>query len=373
MSNQKLRISKTKIDNLVSNLRGEVGEITTTWTMLRRLMASANALRSKNETLEDRFKEDANNDDLKFLDCLSDKLSDEIVARLSELSEAKIGQLTFYFAAVKLGAFHSEAKAFRRFIEKHGFLEKRNLDISHKELPEEWSDHRHRNIKSRLILECVALALIIMKKIDRKVIGPSSPYLWREVRRKRYSVMNPPKVSYMLLPFMGLSKETRAKIIRAEMSEGRNVWSDMTTMINGVPARLSVCKEWGAILLPGGALLLDQYPLQELKSMEFSPGDTEHIKNELSDAEPVTEEKKINARYRIAEKEDRRVSLVPVQRVHCIGGGGVTELPHIGLNLDDKLDRTFGRMNIGEETELALTVQVVTGYRPRSSQTATSS
>jgi hypothetical protein len=30
---------------------------------------------------------------------LRTKLADEIVARLSELAEAKIGQLTFYFAA----------------------------------------------------------------------------------------------------------------------------------------------------------------------------------------------------------------------------------------------------------------------------------
>jgi hypothetical protein len=100
MSRKKLRITKTELDNLVSNLRGEVGEIIATWTMLRRLMASANALRSKHENLEQQLHEDLRNEDLKFLDALKNKLSDEIVARLSELSESRIGQLTFHFAAV---------------------------------------------------------------------------------------------------------------------------------------------------------------------------------------------------------------------------------------------------------------------------------
>lgn len=363
MSKQKLRAYKTQLDNLISNLRGEVGEIISTWTMLRRLMGSANALRLKNENIEKRLNEDLRNEDLKFLDCLADKLSDEIVARLSELSEAKIGQLTFHFAAVKLGAFESEAQDFRRFIEKRGFLEKRNMDISHKELPEEWSDHKHRSIKYRLIVEGVSRAMIIMKKIDRKVIGPSAPYLWREVRQKRYSVMNPPKVSYMLLPFMALSKETRAKVIRAEMAEGRNVWSDMTTVVNGVPTRLSVCQQWGAVLLPSGTLLLDQYPLQELTNIEVSSADIEHIKHQLPDAEPLTEERTITAKYRVTRKEGDCISFTPVHRVYQLDGGTLTELVDLDINLDDRLKQDFGEMNVGDEKEFSLTVNILIGYQ----------
>jgi hypothetical protein len=37
MSRHKLRVHKTPVDNLVANLRGEVGEIITTWTMMSHL------------------------------------------------------------------------------------------------------------------------------------------------------------------------------------------------------------------------------------------------------------------------------------------------------------------------------------------------
>ena len=58
----------------------------------------------------------------------------EIVARLSELAEAKIGQLTFYFASQKLKALATEVEAFSDFIVREKFQQKRNLDISHKNL-----------------------------------------------------------------------------------------------------------------------------------------------------------------------------------------------------------------------------------------------
>ncbi len=46
MSHPKLRVINTQLDNLVSNLRGEVGEVITTWTMLRFLMAEERRLSS---------------------------------------------------------------------------------------------------------------------------------------------------------------------------------------------------------------------------------------------------------------------------------------------------------------------------------------
>jgi hypothetical protein len=314
MSRKKLRIKNTQLDNLVSNLRGEVGEIITTWTMFRRLMAGANALRSKHENVEEQFREDLRNEDLKFLDCLKDKLSDEIVARLSELSEPSIGQLNFHFAAEKLQAFRDEVRNFRRFIEKRRFHEKRNADISHKELPEQWSDHKHRHINYPLIVEGIARALIIMKKIDRSVLGPSAPYLWREVRKKRYSLMSPPKVAYMLLPHMSLTPEIRARLIRAEMAEGKSVWSDMTTVINGQETVVSVCREWGAVLLPWGMMVLPHYPLQELQRIEVPPPGPEQMKNISQRVEPVIEERMIKAKYRVTEKKEARISFFPRQQ-----------------------------------------------------------
>ena len=40
MSRLKLRIKNTQLDNLVCNLRGEVGEIITSWVLLRHIMAT---------------------------------------------------------------------------------------------------------------------------------------------------------------------------------------------------------------------------------------------------------------------------------------------------------------------------------------------
>lgn len=67
---------------------------------------------------------------------LVNKLNDVLVARLSELGEPKIGQLTFHFAAIKLGALSTDVNAFQSFVSRHKFHEKRNYDISHKQLPE---------------------------------------------------------------------------------------------------------------------------------------------------------------------------------------------------------------------------------------------
>ena len=104
MSREKLRIANTDLDNLIGNLRGEVGEIITGFSAMRRLMSSRQQL---SEKLGEAGEEGR---DLIFLGLLKEKLSDELVGRLSEISEQKVGRLTFYFAARKIGdrllAFH---------------------------------------------------------------------------------------------------------------------------------------------------------------------------------------------------------------------------------------------------------------------------
>src|ERR1017187_2917886 len=135
MSRQKLRVKNTQLDNLTSNLRGEVGEIITSWVLLHHMMARERQLTS------DDFAKDLANENLAFVSMLRTKLADEIVARLSELAEVKTGRLTFHFAATKLGKLDGEVRAFRTFITRQKFQQKRNLDISHKELPEKWAQH----------------------------------------------------------------------------------------------------------------------------------------------------------------------------------------------------------------------------------------
>ena len=191
MSRTKLRIHNTPLDNLVSNLRGEVGEIIFTWLLMRDLMGQATQLRTNDP------KADMKNRALCTLNILADKLRDEIVARLAELAEEKIGRLTFYFVQQKLNKFDAEIKEFARFVESNRFREKRNYDISHKELPEQWTDHKFIHIPYFKVLKGVALAPRLIKRIDRSVLGPSAPYLWRKMRKKRYEPMNPVNAGYL--------------------------------------------------------------------------------------------------------------------------------------------------------------------------------
>ena len=65
------------------------------------------------ELTSDDFAKDLANENLAFVSMLRTKLADEIVARLSELAEHKIGRLTFHFAAIKLGKLDAEVEAFR--------------------------------------------------------------------------------------------------------------------------------------------------------------------------------------------------------------------------------------------------------------------
>jgi hypothetical protein len=358
MSHPKLRVINTEMDNLVSNLRGEVGEIISTWTMVRFLMAE------ERRRLTPDVAADMRNRDLAFISALRDKLHDEIVARLSELATAKIGRLTFYFAATKLNALGAEEDSFRRFTKRHRFEEKRNYDISHKELPEQWSEHKFISVPYRRLVEGVARASIVMKKIDRLVLGPSAPYLWREMRKKRYSVTNPLNVAYMLLPHLRLSNQVRANVVLQEMEEGRAEWSEMRTKINGTEATVYACKKWGAVWLGDRIMCLDEYPLQKLSEITF---DMPANVAELPAAEPILEERDITAKYRVRAVSSERAVFEPVQRLHLLEKGAVTELCDISVNLNAKIRADFGEIKVGDVKDFNLRVKVLTGFEAEKS------
>jgi hypothetical protein len=354
MSRHKLRIHRTPVENLVANLRGEVGEIITTWTMMRRLIAQERRLSSGD------IAKDMGDEEVAFFAVLVDKLSDELVARLSELAETKVGRLNFHFASVKLNALDAEVLAFRTFIRHHRFAEKRNYDISHKELPERWSEHRLRHISYRLVLRGVALGSSVMKKIDAIVQGPSAKYMWHEMRKRRYSVINPPRAAYMLLPYLKLSDRTRKKIIMEEMVEGREIWSEMATKINGNETKVYACKKWGAILLGGELIILEHYPLQGLSEIKVDPR-TQSTTTPIS-GKPIYKQKNISAKYRVAEVSESEVSLVPTQRLHLLDEAAFTELGDITIRLDEKLRQNMGNMKVGDVKELTMAVTVLAGH-----------
>ena len=220
------------------------------------------------------------------LNILTDKMRDEIIARLAELAEAKIGRLTFYFVQQKINQFDSEIDEFARFIESSRFREKRNYDISHKELPEQWTDHKSIDIPYYNVLKGIALALRLMKRIDRATLGPSAPFLWREMRKKRYRPMSPVKVGYLLLPYLRISDQQRIEVIKQDVAEGKHVWVDMPTKVDGVDVTVKACKEWGVIALSNRVVVLEQYPLQSISDISFvaSEPDSQHSQKPQKDA-----------------------------------------------------------------------------------------
>lgn len=262
MSKLKLRVHNTDLDNLISNLRGEVGEIVFSWTLLRQFMAE-----SRNPDL-DNSDIPLGNPQHAILVALVDKLSNEIIARLTELSEIKVGRLTFHFVKEKTGQFETEINAYRKFIEQNRFHEKRNYDISHKELPEQWHEHKYIHIPYKTVIRGITMALRLMKAIDRAHLGTSSTYLWKENRRRRYNFFYPANVGYMLLPHLWLSADDRARIIEEEVIEGIDVWKDMPITINGTKTIVKACGKWGAIMLGGQLILLDEC-FVELTSIKY--------------------------------------------------------------------------------------------------------
>jgi hypothetical protein len=251
MSKTKLRIHNTETDNLISNLRGEVGEIVSTWVLMRSFMAQADQLRTTD------YLKDMENRQLGWFNTLIDKVENEIISRLAELAEQKVGRLNFHFAHLKLNALEKETLDFARFIRKNRFEEKRNYDISHKELPEKWTEHKVINIPYITVLKGVTRAFRLMKKIDTLHLGPRAKYLWREGRKRRYKPMHPAKVGYMMLPYLWLPDEERFKIIQEEMNEGRDIWKDMPIKINGKETIVKTYGEMGALVLGGRIVLLD--------------------------------------------------------------------------------------------------------------------
>lgn len=261
MSKKKLKIHRTDKNNLISNLRGEIGEIISSWVLYKDMrilikrLGSSDPLKNVTDQRLNRF----------FI--LSDKLSDEIVARLSELAEEKVGRLNFYFASVKFESLEKESKDFRNYIEKNKFKNKRNYDISHKMLPEKWHEHMYLGIEPKVILRGIAKAVHLMKKFDYLNLGPSSKYLWHETRKKRYELMSPPKVGYSILPYMRLSDEIRIKVTLEEIKMGMSKWEDMPTEINGEKTTVKACKKWGVFVLGNSLYTVPQYPLIELKNI----------------------------------------------------------------------------------------------------------
>ena len=272
VSRKKRRIAATDRTLLVSSLRGEVGEIITTWTVMGHLIDESRCLKSGD------LAKDVWNRALAFNRWLTDKMRDEIISRLSELGYRKAGRINFFSVATELNQFEKETAAFSAFMKKNNFLRRRNAQISHKEIPACWNKLFDFRVSYMRLLRGLAFALVLMKKIDRVILGPAAPYLWREARKKRYQPIYPAHISYNLLPYLFLQGADRIKICLQELQEDASNLEEISTTINGKPDRIRACKKWGVIFLGRRALALPNYPLQEIGEIMIDLGN-EQAKN----------------------------------------------------------------------------------------------
>ena len=97
---------------LVSALRGEVGDIITTWTALGQLIDECKRLKSGDPN------KDIWNDELANKRWLADKLRDEIISRLAELGNKKTGRINFYSVALWLKKIEKNADVYNAFMKK---------------------------------------------------------------------------------------------------------------------------------------------------------------------------------------------------------------------------------------------------------------
>ena len=166
MSKQKLRVNNTQLDNLISNLRGEVGEVITSWVLLRHMMARERELTS------DDIAKDLANENLAFVSILRERSWPMKSWRGCQSWRSQDRPADIYFAATKLGKLDAEVRGFKTFITREKFQQKRNLDISHKELPEKWARHGPVVIPYRTLRRGVGHALHLMKRLTASCWDP---------------------------------------------------------------------------------------------------------------------------------------------------------------------------------------------------------
>lgn len=209
-SRSQRRIDETDADTLVGCLRAEVGNAITTWVLWRQIIVHKRSLKTTD------IAADMRNQELAFWSLLSARLEEDLIAALSELAETKTGRTNFFFAEQKFGLPHDRTEVYRKFVSSNGLDKKRNREIAHREQPRMWMDPDlfPTHIPYRVLVKVLAMAVREMKKIDLLHLGPAAPYLWAEVRRKRYQYVSPARVAYILLPHMALPEHAREMLER---------------------------------------------------------------------------------------------------------------------------------------------------------------
>lgn len=255
---------------IIVQLRGEVGEVINDWVLFRHFAA----LQSQHADGDPAA--DMRNKNLNFLIAICAKLRAEIVARLAELaSTVRKGRINFANASRQLKGVgfnpcHVEVVALQSFLQEHEFEKKRNTEISHKAFTAEWQDEAGPiPMTARTLAKALTLAQRAMKRMDREVYGEiHARFMWRELRKRRYELLQPAAAFFMIAEHIRLPEAIRAQIILDEVAAGRFHQELMDAEVNGTKIQIYASRKWGAINLGGQLLVLPQYPLQAIGKIE---------------------------------------------------------------------------------------------------------
>jgi len=119
------------------------------------------------------------------------------------------------------------------------------------------------------MVRALALAIRLMKKIDRVAVGREARYFWQKLRQRRYDYVISARAEYMIAPHIRLTEPERAAVLAEALQSRQLTWEPMETLLNGTKATIQVNKKWAAIVLGGRVLFLKEYPLQSLSSIDI--------------------------------------------------------------------------------------------------------
>ena len=189
-------LERIDVDNLISNLRGELGTVIESWTLLREYSILTNQLTT--DMSHSQYLENLNSREFNKRNIIKKKFADDIISKLSELAQESNRHLNFFLATQKIAKLNSEFKEYQDFIVNNNFKIRRNEFISHKNLPLTWAGHKAAySIPYKTIIKAIAKALILMKKIDDIHIGANASLNWRKLRASRYSYDIEARARYM--------------------------------------------------------------------------------------------------------------------------------------------------------------------------------
>jgi len=193
----KKTIQDTDPEVLISHLRAEIGDIIDSWILFRHFKQTSRQLQT------DDIAADIQNKELNFLYMVTAKFKDDLISRLAELGDKKVGQLTFHFASRKFKALESEVNKFEKFIKDNKFTDNRNNFISHKNLKPTWTENKAPyRISYKSITIALAMAIALMKQFDELYYGVKIRHKWNLIRKKRYEFTVSRRAEYMLMPHM---------------------------------------------------------------------------------------------------------------------------------------------------------------------------